>query len=472
MFPHRQPAPLTRREMLQRTSCGFGALALSSMFGTEASGAVNPLAARAPHFAPKAKRVIFLFMHGGPSQMDTFDYKPALQKNDGKPLPFAKPRVQFAQTSTLLKSAFKFKQHGQSGAWVSELLPNIAEVVDDICFVKSMHGSNPAHGGAIMMIHTGSDRFVRPSMGSWVGYGLGTENKNLPAFVTICPSYQHGGVRNYSSQFLPASYHGMPIGSAMMKTEEATIDFLKNADIPKNVQRQQLDLLQQWQQKQLNDVGPNAELEGRIQSFELAFRMQTEAPETMSLDGETEATKALYGLDEPETKNFGMRCLMARRFSESGVRFVQATHGSDVKWDHHGNLHKGLVKQTHEIDKPIAGLLKDLKSRGLLDETLVLWGGEFGRTPTCEGEARDGRDHNPHGFTMFMAGGGVKPGLSYGATDEFGYYAAEDKVHVHDLHATMLHLLGMDHLKLTHNVQGRDFRLTDVEGNVVHDIIA
>jgi hypothetical protein len=335
-----------------------------------------------------------------------------------------------------------------------------------------MHGSNAAHGGAIMKMQTGSDTFVRPSMGSWIGYGLGTENQNLPSFITICPSYQHGGVRNYSSQFLPAAYHGTPIGETRMKTRDATIDFLNNANISSHAQREQLAMLRQVHEGQLRQTGPDRELEGRIQSFELAFRMQTEAPDVMSIEGESEATKELYGLNDPTTEEFGHRCLMARRFCEKGVRFVQATHGPDRKWDNHGDLLTALPKHTHEVDKPVAGLIKDLKSRGLLDDTLVLWGGEFGRTPGSEGGRRDGRDHNPHGFTMFMAGGGVKPGISYGETDDFGYYAAVDKVHIHDLHATMLHILGLDHLKLTYRVQGRDFRLTDVEGHVVDGILA
>jgi hypothetical protein len=448
-------------------------MALASMLSDQSFAAVNnPLTPRAPHFAPKAKRIIFLFMHGGPSHMDLFDYKPMLDRHDGEPLPFEKPKVQFESTGALMKSPWEFKQHGQSGAWVSELFPNIAGVVDDLCFIKSMHGSNAAHGGAIMKMQTGSDTFVRPSMGSWIGYGLGTENQNLPSFITICPSYQHGGVRNYSSQFLPAVYHGTPIGETRMKTREATIDFLNNPDIADHVQREQLAMLRQVHEGQLNQTGPDRELEGRIQSFELAYRMQTEAPEVMSIAGESDATRKLYGLDDPVTEEFGHRCLMARRFCERGVRFVQATHGPDRKWDNHSDIHTSLPQHTREVDKPVAGLIKDLKSRGLLDETLVLWGGEFGRTPGSEGGRRDGRDHNPHGFTMFMAGGGVKPGFSYGETDDFGYYAAVDKVHVHDLHATILHILGMDHLKLTYRVQGRDFRLTDVAGHVVQDIIA
>jgi hypothetical protein len=404
--------------------------------------------------------------------MDLFDYMSVLAKYDNKPMPIEKPRVQFSETGDALASRFDFKQHGESGQWVSELFPNIAECVDDLCFVKSMHGTNPSHGPAIMMMNTGSDQFVRPVMGSWISYGLGTENANLPSFITISPSALQGGARNFSAGFLPATHNGTPIGSMRMKAGEASIAHLTNERLPRKEQMRQLELLQLWQTAQLENTGPNRDLEGRIQSFELAFHMQTEAPEVMDIAGETDATKKLYGIDETETSEFGYRCLLARRFSESGVRFVQATHGNDVKWDHHTGLHEGLTSSSKEVDKPIAGLIRDLKSRGQLDETLVLWGGEFGRTPGSEGGVRNGRDHNPHGFTMFMAGGGVKPGFSYGETDDFGYYASVDKVHVHDLHATILHCLGLNHEQLTYRHQGRDFRLTDVAGRVVDEILA
>lgn len=473
-YPHYQLPPMSRREMLKRCGCGIGGLALSSLLAEDimAAPSENPLALRQPHFAARAKRMIFLHMHGGPSQHDLFEYKPLLIRDDDKPLPFDKPRVQFAQTGNLFRSPWSFQQYGESGAWVSELLPELSKIVDDLCFIKSMYGTNAAHGGAIMAMNTGSDRFVRPSMGSWIGYGLGTENQNLPGFITICPSYQHGGVRNYSSAFLPAAYNGTPIGTTRMKTADATIDFLENPELSPDLQRQELDLLQKWQRRQLDEAGHDAALEGRIESFELAFRMQTEAPETLSVEGESEATKKLYGLDDPMTQDFGLRCLLARRFSERGVRFVQATHGPDSKWDHHNGLRTGLPRSCAEIDRPVAGLIRDLKSRGLLDETLVLWGGEFGRTPGSEGGTRNGRDHNPHGYTMFLAGGGVRPGTTYGETDDYGYYAIHNKVHIHDLHATILHLLGLDHERLTYRNQGRDFRLTDVAGVVVRDILA
>ncbi|MCY4637656.1 MAG: DUF1501 domain-containing protein [Acidobacteria bacterium] len=470
--PHYQAPPVTRRDMLKACGCGFGGLALSSLLQQDLLAAQdNPLAPRASHFAPRAKRIIFLHMHGGPSQHDLFEYKPLLVRDDNKPLPFAKPDVQFNETGNLFKSPWEFRRHGQSGHWVSELLPNLAGVADDLCFVRSMYGTNAAHGGAILAMNTGSDRFVRPSMGSWISYGLGTENENLPAFITICPSYQHGGVQNYSAAFLPAAYNGTAIGNTRMNTAEATIDFLENQAVTPAVQRAEVDLLQRWQRRQLEATGPDLALEGRIESYELAFRMQTEAPEVMSVAGESEATRRLYGLDDPVAGDFGLRCLLARRFSESGVRFVQATHGPDTKWDHHSGLITGLPRSCAEIDRPVAGLITDLKQRGLLDETLVLWGGEFGRTPGAEAGARNGRDHNPHGYTMFMAGGGVKGGHSHGRTDDYGYYAIEDKVHIHDLHATILHLLGLDHERLTYRSQGRDFRLTDVAGVVVEDIL-
>lgn len=414
------------------------------------------------HFPARAKRVIFLFMHGGPSQVDTFDYKPQLIKDDGKPLPFEKPRVQFSQTGNLLKSPWAFAQHGESGAWVSELFPEVAKCVDDLCFIKSMHGSNEAHGGALLKIHTGSDTFVRPSMGAWISYGLGSENENLPSFVTINATLGHGGVQNFGSAFLPAEHQATRIGSLA-----AGISNLKNPELREADLRAQLDLAQSLNQGHLKSVGRDAQLEARIQSMELAFRMQAEAPGVLDQSGETESTLKMYGIDAKETENFGKQCLLARRLSESGVRFVQVSHSY---WDQHDALraqHQELAKQ---VDLPIAGLLKDLKARGLLDETLVIWGAEFGRTPTAQGT--DGRDHNPHGFTYWMAGGGVKRGFSYGETDEYGYYARENRVHVHDFHATLMHLLGIDHEKLTYRYGGRDFRLTDVHGRVVHELIA
>jgi hypothetical protein len=452
--------------MLHNSAAGFGAIALSALLADE-TRAESALMSRLPHVAARAKRVIFLFMHGGPSQVDTFDYKPLLTRDHGKPLPFAKPRVVSSETGNLLQSPFKFKQYGKSGAWISELFPHVGGVSDELCFIHSMHGSNSRHGGALLELHTGSDTFVRPAMGSWITYGLGSENRNLPGFITICPTLTHGGVNNWSSAFLPAIYQGTPIGNAAISAEQAKIPFIRN-ETPVGVQRAELDFLQRMNADHLNHSGPDAALEGRIASFELAFRMQAAAPELQDVDGETEATKRLYGMDDGPTKNFGRMCLMARRFVERGVRFVQVTHS--YKWDQHGNLKADHAKNAREVDKPIAGLIRDLKLRGLLEDTLVLWGGEFGRTPVAQGG--DGRDHNPHGFTMWLAGGGVKPGFHHGATDDYGYYAVQNKVHFHDLHATMLHLLGLDHLKLTYRYAGRDFRLTDVHGEVVRGIIA
>ncbi|WP_020468550.1 DUF1501 domain-containing protein [Zavarzinella formosa] len=464
---------MSRRQFLKQSALGFGSLALTSMLTETASAAVDPLAPKKPHFPARAKRVIFLFMKGGPSHMDTFDPKPLLTRDHGKPFPGNKPRVQFAETGTLLRSPWKFKKYGQSGIEVSELFPNVAECVDDLCFIHSMHGTNPAHGGALLKLHTGSDSFVRPSMGSWISYGLGTENQNLPAFVTVCPTLAHGGVNNWASAFLPAACQGVPIGNASVPVEQAKIRYIQNAGIPAGLQRHQLDLLAEMNRDHLNRTGPDLSLEGRIDSFELAFRMQRSIPEVEDISKETAATKTMYGIDEPVTSNFGRQCLLARRFAERGVRFVQVTHSdSMVQWDQHGNLKKGHEKNAREVDKPIAGLLKDLKSRGLLKDTLVIWGGEFGRTPTVEGGGNDGRDHNPEGFTIWMAGGGVKPGFRYGTTDDYGWYAATDKVHLHDFHATLLHILGMDHEKLTYRHAGRDFRLTDVAGKVVTKILA
>jgi hypothetical protein len=460
------PGP-SRRDLLQSTALGFGGLALADLIARAdappARPAENPLAPKPPHFPARAKRVIFLFMHGGPSQVDTFDYKPKLTADDGKPLPFPKPRVVSAATGNLLRSPFAFKQYGQSGAWVSELFPHLSTVVDDLCFVKSMHGSNSRHGGALLELHTGSDTFVRPSMGSWVTYGLGTENRDLPGYVTICPSLSHGGANNYSSAFLPAIHQATPLGNAGTPSSQVNVPFVKGTT-PADRQRREIDLLTALDRERTTR---DAAMDARIQSFEMAFRMQTAAPAVQDLSKETAETHALYGLNDKATEGFGRQCLMARRFSEAGVRFVQCSHS--YKWDQHENLKKGHTQNATEVDKPITGLLTDLKRRGLLQDTLVIWGGEFGRTPVAQG--KDGRDHNPHAFTMFFAGGGIRPGMTYGATDDYGYYATENKVHLHDLHATVLHLLGLDHTKLTYRHAGRDFRLTDVHGEVVTPLL-
>ena len=467
----------TRRALLRNSAAGFGYLALNAMLQKESKAAEVPeskklILAKEPHFPARAKRIVFLFMKGGPSHVDTFDPKPLLDRDDGKPPPFDLPKVLFAAQGNLLKSPWKFHQHGQSGLPVSELFPNVAKHVDDLCILRSLHGTNPAHGGALLKLHTGSDQFVRPSLGSWVTYGLRTENENLPAFVTICPTLAHGGVNNWGAAFLPADCQGTPIGNASLAAELATVKHIHNARIGLSLQRRQLDLLQSLNNDHLKSSDSEEALNGRLNSFELAYRMQSTMPSIQDLSNETRDTMRLYGIDDPVTENFGRQCLMARRFLENGVRFVQVTHSdSEVQWDQHGDLYQGHTKNASEVDKPIAGFLTDLKARGLLDDTLVLWGGEFGRTPTCQ-QGSNGRDHNPHGFTMWMAGGGVKGGYAYGATDDYGYYAQENKMHIHDLHATILHLLGLDHERLTYQYAGRDFRLTDVAGHVAKDIIA
>jgi hypothetical protein len=459
----------SRRAALSRVALGFGGLAaatlLASPAGIAASGPTgSPLSPQPPRFRPRARRVIFLFMHGGPSHVDTFDHKPLLERDSGKPLPFAKPRVQFAQTGNLRRSPWAFRPHGDCGLWVSELFPNVGALADELCVLKAVHGTNEAHGGALLKLHTGSESQVRPSMGAWVSYGLGTENANLPSFITINPTLGHGGVANWSNAFLPAIHQGTRIGGGV-PVDQATIANLTPA-FDRPVQRAQLDLLAGAQREHLDLAGPDPALAARMESFELAFRMQAEAPDILGLQGEGEATRRLYGLDHPRTASFARQCLLARRFSERGVRFVQVTHGY---WDQHSDLTRDHGRLASEVDQPIAALLHDLRARGLLDDTLVLWGGEFGRTPTVQGE--DGRDHHPHAFTMWMAGGGVRAGLSYGATDDYGFYPVSGGVHVHDLHATILALLGIDHEQLTFHHAGRDFRLTDVAGEVVRGIM-
>lgn len=465
--------------MLRQANIGFGSLALSALLADSARAAAqpDPLDPRPPHYRARAKRVIFLFMKGGPSQMDTFDPKPRLQHDHGKPLPFKKPRLQFHHTGNLFASPWRFQRHGKSGTQVSELFPHIAECVDDLCLIHSVHGTNAAHGGATLKLHTGSDTFIRPSLGSWITYGLGTENQNLPAFVTLSPTLFHGGAVNFGTAFLPAVYQGTPLGHAGVGVEDVRMKYTTNDRTPTSLQRLQLDWLQKLQRQQLTKTGPDSTLEARIQSFELAFRMQTAMPELQDVNNESPETKALYGLDNEITREYGYQCLLARRFAERGVRFIQVTHQKgEGHWDQHQRLLERHPENARQVDKPIAGLLKDLKRRGLLKDTLVLWGGEFGRTPVAENYKKDprknGRDHNPDGFTMWLAGGGVKGGFRYGATDEYGYYAVENKVHVHDLHATILHALGLDHKDLTYRHAGRDFRLTDEFGEVAHDLFA
>jgi hypothetical protein len=462
---------LSRRALLSQSAAGFGLLGLRSLLA-EDSVPANPLAPKPPHFAPRAKRVIFLFMHGGPSSIDTFDPKPRLTADNGKPVPF-KRGLTFGEDGVrgLMKSPWEFKQYGESGIPVSSLFPNVATCVDDLCMVRSLVGDGVDHGAALLQLHTGVFSFRRPSMGSWTLYGLGTENQNLPGFITIKPTLGHGGQNNWSASFLPGEYQGTPIGSSDMKIEEIEkepMPWLAPKGLTGDNQRYELDMIQKMNRRHaaLNERDPD--LEARIGALELAFRMQVEAPEAFDVGKESEATRKLYGLDSETTRDFGWQCLLARRLSERGVRFVQCSHS--YKWDQHTELFKLHTKNAAEVDKPIAGLLKDLKARGLLKDTLVLWGGEFGRTPWAQGS--DGRDHNPYGYTMWMAGGGVKPGSVYGATDEFGYHAVENRMHLHDLHATLLATLGIDHLKLTYRFAGRDFRLTDVAGTVAQGIYA
>jgi hypothetical protein len=441
-------------------------------------GGVNPLAPKQPHFAPRAKRVIFLFMQGGPSQVDTFDYKPLLEREEGRMLAFDDARV-IANTGKrgslqrVMKPLWKFRRHGESGRWVSELFPEMAKHVDDLCFIHSMQTEGVAHGPATLFLHCGSTNFSRPSMGAWVNYGLGTENENLPGFVTISPSMGNGGPRNYGNAFLPALYQGTALGKAGTPASEATIRNLENAVRSQSAQYRQLELIRRINAEQLKARPGDADLEAIVNSYELAWKMQASAPQTLGIEAESEETKDLYGIGEKETDNFGRQCLLARRLSEAGVRFVQVTHGDNTAnpaWDQHSNLPKH-ADHARAVDKPISGLLTDLKRRGLLDDTIVWWGSEFGRTPYAEKNGT-GRDHNPGGFTVWLAGGGIKSGYALGETDEFGHLAVKDPVHMHDLHATILHLLGLDHEKLTYRFDGRDFRLTDVFGNVVRQIIA
>jgi hypothetical protein len=471
--------PLTRREWLRRSACGFGYLALAGMTSRQLTAAPsNPLAAKPPHFAPKAKRVIFLFMQGGVSHVDSYDYKPLLDKQDGKMLGFDDARViantgMRGSSQRVMKPLWKFAQHGQCGRWATDLFPETNRHVDDLCFLHGLHTEGVAHGPATLFLHCGATNFVRPSVGSWVIYGLGTANDNLPGFVSVAPSAGNGGARNYGNAFLPAVFQGTPVGRAGGPASEATIRNLANPLLSPAAQRDHFGLLRELNAEQLRRTPGDAELEAVVNSYELAWRMQHNAPDVLDLSKETAETLKLYGINDKATDTFGRQCLMARRLCEAGVRYVQVTYGDNTAnpaWDQHSNLPKH-ADHARAVDKPIAGLLADLKRRGLLEDTLVWWGGEFGRTPYAEKNGT-GRDHNPGGFTVWLAGAGVKPGFAYGATDEFGHLAVQDKVHMHDLHATVLHLLGLDHERLTYRYSGRDFRLTDVHGRVVHEIIA
>jgi hypothetical protein len=463
----------SRRAFLRHSANGFGLLALSALAAeaAEQEAAAGPLAARPPHFPPRAKRVIFLCMQGGPSHVDTFDYKPKLFTDAGQAAPAAAGR---GGRATLLAPRWKFTKRGKSGLWVSSLFDEVARHADKLCVINSMATDLPAHPQAFAQLHTGSTQFVRPSLGAWTLYGLGTENQNLPGFIAINPPV--AAARSFGSAFLPAAYQATRVGGGVGRgfaarrngaSTPAAIDNIESPQLDRAAQRSQIDLVQQLNRSRLElDGGTSPNTEGVIESYELAFRMQDEVPQVMDIARETQATLDRYGVGDDDTDAFGRQCLMARRLAEAGVRFVQVTHGN---WDHHFNLGTALEERARQVDRPIAGLLADLADRRLLDETLVIWGGEFGRTPHSQGS--DGRDHNNKGFTLWMAGGGVKGGMTYGATDDYGYEAVEKRMHIHDWHATLLHLLGLDHERLTYPYAGRDFRLTDVHGTVAREIL-
>jgi hypothetical protein len=469
---------LTRRAALKSMACGFGYLALAGLAANHATAATRASGLKSPHFTPRAKRVIFIFMQGGPSHVDTFDYKPALFEREGEMLDFHDARniansgERKPTPQRVMKPLWKFARHGQSGRWVSELFPEMARHADRLCFVHSMQTEGVAHGPATLFLHCGSTNFIRPSIGSWISYGLGAANENLPGFVSIAPSSGNGGPRNFGNAFLPPIHQGTPLGKAGGPAREAAIRNLANPSRPFIAQQRQFELIRELNAEQLKKNPGDAELEAVINSYELAWRMQNNAPEALDLSRESPATLALYGIGQKDTDNFGRQCLMARRLCEAGVRYIQVTYGDNTAnpaWDQHANLPKH-ADHARAVDKPIAGLLADLAQRGLLEDTVVWWGGEFGRTPYAEKNGT-GRDHNPGGFTVWLAGGGVKPGIAFGETDEFGHLAVKDQVHMHDLHATLLHLLGLDHEKLTYRYDGRDFRLTDVHGRIVKEIL-
>ena len=464
---------LTRRSLLQTVACGFGSIALAGLENANAQPS-STLLAKPPLFSQRAKRIIFIFMAGGPSHVDTFDYKPELFAQDGKEIDFVGVRTNtFGKASkrNLMKPLWDFKQHGQCGKHISSLFPNIARHVDELAFIHSMHTEGVAHGPSTLFMHTGATNLVRPSMGSWISYGLGSENHNLPAFVTISPSTSKGGPRNYGNAFLPSIHQGTALGRAG-NVNGAKIRNVENAMLGDSQRKSRFDLLQNLNAVQSNRYSYDDEFEATIENYELAWRMQMEAPELTDLSKESKSTKGIYGIDEKDTDDFGKQCLLARRMVERGVRFVSINYSDESanpRWDQHSNM-PNHANHARATDKPVAGLLQDLKARGLLEDTLVWWGGEFGRTPFSQG--KDGRDHNPRGFTVFLAGGGIKRGISYGSTDEIGGTAVHNRVHMHDLHATILHALGLDHEKLTYRSAGRDFRLTDVHGSVVKDLFS
>jgi hypothetical protein len=479
------PAPLSRRDMLLRCANGFGAVALTALlddraltallddraFGAAPPGparAAGPLAPRPPHYPAKARSVIFLFMDGGPSQVDTFDPKPRLDREHGQPIQAKVEPTQFNNVGRVLKSPWKFRNYGGSGTPVSDLFPHVARRADDLAVVRSMVSNFSEHTNANYFLHSGHGQQGRPSMGSWVTYGLGSVCQNLPGFVVLSSGMiPPGGLDCFNSGFLPASYQG----SLFQRGRQPVAD-LRPTEASPRLQQGKLALLRKLDRRVADRLGPDDKLESAIANYELAFRMQTAVPGLMDFTGETAATRKLYGLDERHTEAFGAQCLIARRLVERGVRFVEVlcqNLGHD-RWDQHGNLYAGHLANARAVDRPIAGLLADLKARGLLASTLVLWAGEFGRTPMAQGS--NGRDHNPFGFSIWLAGGGVKGGTVYGATDDYGYHVVDKKVDMHDLHATLLHLLGVDHKRLTYRFGGRDMRLTDVHGEVVRGILA
>ena len=472
-----EEACLTRREFLSRCGMGFGVVALTPLLSeaglvtpARAVETSNPLSPRSPHFSGRAKRVVHFFLNGGPSHVDTFDPKPALAKYDGKPLPFENPRTE-RKTGAAFASPFKFRKHGKSGIEVSELFEQVGECIDDIAVIRSMQANLPNHEPSLMLMNCGDAVMSRPSVGSWVTYGLGTANQNLPGFIAMCPGgYPIKEAENWQSGFLPGAYQGTFIDTQHTRIEKL-IEHIQNNFTSLPAQRQQLDLLRQINQEHQERRQEDARLEARIQSFELAYRMQMDAADAFDISREPAHIRAMYG-DGVHAR----QTLIARRLLERGVRFIQLWHGAGQPWDNHEEIEKSHRKIAREIDQPIAALIKDLKQRGMLEDTLIIWGGEFGRTPTVElndaGKAKKGRDHNPYGFSVWLAGGGVKGGTVYGATDEFGFRAVENPVHVHDLHATLLHLLGFNHETFTYRYAGRDFRLTDISGRVVREIIA
>jgi len=448
---------LSRRDALKTISTGFGYLAFAGL-ATEQALAARSIP-RGPHFPARAKRVIFACMRGGPSHVDTFDYKPNLLRDEGKTAGFGNRK--------LLGSPFRFKKRGKSGLPISELFPHLSKQADKLCLLNGMHADVPVHPQCFVQLHTGSFQFVRPSVGAWVSYGLGTENQDIPGFVTIKPPTRVGGAQNYGSAFMPAVYQGTAIGNLNTKVDEATIGNLSNKTLGSSLQRKQIDLIQSMNRNLRRQKPSDQRIDGVIKSYELAYRMQSSVPEILDLSDEPQNMLDLYGINGKDTSDFGRQCLLARRMAETGVRYIELTHAN---WDQHNGLRGRLQSNCRATDQPLAALLTDLDQRGMLEETLVVWGGEFGRTPHVK--RPDGRDHNSTGFTFWMAGGGVRGGMRHGATDEHGIAAVEDKMHFHDLHATMLHLLGLDHTRLTYNYAGRDFRLTDVYGKVARKILA